>query len=112
MLAAQVIEWNKGNIDGYMHGYFQDDSLVFIGAKGLRYGYDNTLRKYKEAYPDKEHTGILTSTIISIKRLSSNYYFVVGNWHLKRIAGDVGGAYTLLLKKVKYKWVIICDHSS
>jgi ketosteroid isomerase-like protein len=112
MLAAQVTEWNKGNIDGYMQGYWEDDSLLFIGSKGPRYGYDVTLKRYKEAYPDTAHMGKLTSTITRIQKLSGKYYFVVGKWALQRSVGDVSGSYTLLLKKVKRKWVIIADHSS
>jgi len=112
MLSAQVTEWNKGNIDGYMKGYWESDSLVFIGSKGPRYGYDNTLKKYKEAYPDTAHMGTLTSTLTSLKKLSDDYYFVVGSWFLKRSAGDIGGSYTLLIRKIKGQWVIVCDHSS
>lgn len=112
MLAAQVAEWNKGNIEGYMHGYWENDSLVFIGSKGPRYGYDVTLKKYKEAYPDLAHMGQLTSTITRIQKLSRRYYFVIGTWALKRSAGDIGGSYTLLLKKIKGKWVVVTDHSS
>ena len=112
MLADQVNEWNKGNIEGYMHGYWQSDSLLFIGSKGPRYGYDVTLKRYKEAYPDEAHMGKLTSTITSMQQLSKDYYFIVGKWALKRTAGDVDGSYTLLLRKIKGQWVIVCDHSS
>ncbi len=112
MLAAQVTEWNKGNIEGYMHGYWEDDSLLFIGSKGPRYGYGVTLKRYKEAYPDTAHMGKLTSTITRLQKLPGKYYFVVGKWALQRSVGDVSGSYTLLLRKVKRKWVIIADHSS
>ena len=112
MLAAQVEEWNKGNIEGYMKGYWESDSLLFIGSKGPRYGYVVTLQRYKEAYPDTAHMGKLISHITSIKKLSDDYYFVVGTWALKRSVGDAGGYYTLLLRKIKGKWVIVCDHSS
>ncbi len=112
MLAAQVTEWNKGNIEGYMHGYWEDDSLLFIGSKGPRYGYGVTLKRYKEAYPDTAHMGKLTSTITRLQKLPGKYYFVVGKWALQRSVGDVSGSYTLLLRKVKGKWVIIADHSS
>jgi ketosteroid isomerase-like protein len=112
MLSAQVDEWNKGNIEGYMHGYWENDSLLFIGSKGPRYGYGITLKKYKEAYPDADHMGKLTSTITRMQKLSGKYYFIVGTWALKRNAGDVGGSYTLLLKKIKGKWYVIADHSS
>ena len=112
MLTAQVTEWNKGNIEGYMHGYWEHDSLLFIGSKGPRYGYDVTLKKYKEAYPDLAHMGQLTSVITRMEKLSGKCYFVVGTWALKRSAGDVGGSYTLLIKKIKGQWVVVADHSS
>jgi hypothetical protein len=112
MLAAQVTEWNKGNIEGYMHGYWENDSLLFIGSKGPRYGYGVTLARYKEAYPDAAHMGQLTSTITRIQRLDRHHYFIVGKWALERTAGNVSGSYTLLLKKIHGQWVIIADHSS
>lgn len=112
LLFMQVQEWNKGNIDGYMHGYWESDSLLFIGSKGPRYGYEATLKRYKEAYPDADHMGKLTSTITSMQRLSPDYYFIVGKWALARNAGDLSGSYTLLFRRIKGKWVIVCDHSS
>ncbi len=112
MLANQVKQWNKGNIEGYMSGYWDNDSMLFIGSKGPRYGYVNTLERYKEAYPDKDHMGKLISTISRMEQISKEYYFVVGTWQLQRKAGDVGGSYTLLLRKISGQWVIVCDHSS
>lgn len=112
MLTAQVANWNNGSIEGYMNGYWESDKLLFIGSKGPTYGYRTTLKRYKEGYPDAAHMGTLTSNILSIEKLSKKYYFVVGNWSIKRSAGDVQGAYSLLIKKIKDKWVIVCDHSS
>lgn len=112
MLTAQVAEWNKGNIAGYMKGYWENDSLVFIGKNGPNYGYSNTLTRYQKTYPDAAHMGKLTSTIISMKRLSADYYFIIGKWQLNRSAGDIGGSYTLLMHKLNGKWVIVVDHSS
>lgn len=112
MLAAQVVNWNKGDIPGFMKGYWENDSLVFIGKNGPTYGFQPTLERYKKGYPDAAHMGQLTSTILSIKKLSAAYYFVIGKWQLERDAGDIGGSYTLLIRKIKNEWVIICDHSS
>jgi ketosteroid isomerase-like protein len=112
LLFAQVAAWNEGHIEGYMKGYWESDSLLFIGSKGPRYGYNNTQMRYKEAYPDAAHMGRLKSTITSMQKLADDYYFIVGRWALKRTAGDVDGSYTLLLRKIKGNWVIVCDHSS
>ena len=112
VLNTQAQQWNKGNIDGYMRGYWHSDSLIFIGKNGPEYGYDNTLKRYKKAYPDAAHMGQLTLTIKSMKRLSPEYYFVIGGWALQRSAGNVSGNFTLLFRKVSGQWVIITDHSS
>ena len=108
----QVTAWNAGDIDRYMNTYWHDDSLMFIGKSGVTYGWENTLKNYKKGYPDVAAMGKLDFELVNIKRLSVLYYSVAGKWHLKRTAGDLGGAFTLLFKKVKGNWVIIQDHSS
>ena len=112
MLQAQETAWNNGNLDDFMKGYWQNDSLLFIGKNGPKYGYSTTLDNYKKGYPDTVRMGKFTSTIISIKKLSKEYYFVVGKWYLKRSIGDVSGHYTLLIRKINGEWVIVADHSS
>jgi len=112
MLATQVLEWNKGNIEGYMKGYWESDSLIFIGSTEQRYGYKATLQRYKTTYPTVAHMGRLTLTVFSIQKLSDEYYFVVGRWGLQRSMGDVGGPYSLLVKRVNGELVIVVDHSS
>jgi ketosteroid isomerase-like protein len=112
MLEAQVKEWNKGNIDGYMHGYWNNDSLVFIGKSRPTYGYNATLERYKTGYPSTEQMGKLTTTIVSMKKISDDHYFIIGKWALARSIGDVSGSYTLLIKKISGEWVIVVDHSS
>ena len=112
LLAEQTASWNKGNIEAFMKGYWNNDSLMFIGQNGVTYGYQNTLNNYKRNYSDADKMGTLSFDLIKVQRLSAEYYFVVGKWHLKRNAGDVGGHYNLLFRKIKGQWVIVADHSS
>jgi hypothetical protein len=112
LLQKQTEAWNRGDIEDFMEGYWKNDSLMFIGKSGITYGWQQTLDNYKRGYPDKTAMGQLTFTLIEIKRLSSKYYSVVGRWNLKRTIGDIGGHYTLLMKKINGEWVIISDHSS
>ena len=112
ILAEQSAAWNEGNIEKFMEGYWNSDSLMFMGKNGPTYGFKNTLENYKKNYPDTAAMGKLNFELITVKRLSVMYYSVVGKWHLKRSIGDVGGAFTLLFKKIKRQWVIVQDHSS
>ena len=112
ILAEQTAAWNRGDIKKFMTGYWENDSLMFIGKSGVTYGWTNTLNNYKKSYPDTTAMGKLSFHIISVKRLSKKYYHVVGKWFLKRSIGDLSGHYTLLFQKVNGNWVIIADHSS
>ena len=112
ILSKQVTEWNKGNIKGFMNGYWENDSLIFIGKNGPVYGFQSTLERYQKSYPDTSAMGKLSFELIKIKRLSKEYFFVIGNWKLTRTGGNLYGSYTLLFQKKNGKWVIICDHSS
>lgn len=112
ILEKQNQAWNQGNLDSFMVGYWESDSLLFIGRSGPRYGYQTTLAGYKKSYPDTTFMGHFTSTIIEMKRLGNEYFFVVGKWALQRSVGDISGYYTLLFRKINGQWIIIADHSS
>jgi hypothetical protein len=112
ILNEQTLAWNRGDKEGFMKGYWENDSLMFIGKSGVTYGWQNTLNNYKKGYPDTAAMGKLSFNIIAIKKLSDQYYHVTGKWNLKRSIGDLAGHYTLLFRKIKGKWLIISDHSS
>jgi ketosteroid isomerase-like protein len=112
ILAKQDSAWNAGNIAGFMEGYWNNDSLMFIGKNGFNFGWQNTLENYKKKYPDTVTMGKLQFEYISFQQLSSTSYFIAGKWFLTRSIGNVQGAFTLLFKKIKNKWVIVADHSS
>jgi hypothetical protein len=112
LLYEQTQAWNRGDIEGFMNGYWKNDSLMFVGKSGITYGWINTLNNYKKGYPDTTAMGKLSFNIISIKQLSKKYYHVTGRWYLQRSIGDLNGYYTLLFKKENGLWVIIADHSS
>ena len=112
VLSTQTDAWNRGDIENFMIGYWENDSLMFIGKSGVTYGWTNTLNNYKKSYPDTTAMGKLSFNIISVKYLSKKYYQVVGKWMLKRSIGDLSGHFTLLFQKINNHWVIIADHSS
>lgn len=112
LLAEQTAAWNRGDIEGFMKGYWENDSLMFIGKSGVTYGWTNTLNNYKRGYPDTAAMGKLSFTLIKVGKISRKNFQVVGKWFLKRSIGDIGGHYSLLLRKIKGNWVIIADHSS
>lgn len=112
IMAKQTDAWNKGDLNAFMQGYWRSDSLVFIGRSGPSYGYHQALANYKKNYSGPDQMGKLFFDLLKVKRLSADYYFVIGKWFLKRKAGDIGGVYTLLFHKIGGQWRIIVDHTS
>lgn len=112
VLSNQSAAWNRGDIDAFMVGYWENDSLMFIGKSGITYGYKNTLANYKKNYPDTTVMGKLTFTLIHVKQLSPEYFHVTGKYYLSRTIGDASGHFTLVFRKIKGRWMIVSDHSS
>ena len=112
VLGKQNEAWNRGDLENFMKGYWNNDSLMFVGKSGVTYGYKNTLENYKKGYGNADQMGKLTFTFIRFTRISPDAYFVVGKWELARKDGDLSGHYTLLFRKINKEWVIVTDHSS
>lgn len=82
IMKSQEKSWNNGDLKGYMKGYYQSDSLIFVSKHGITYGWENTLSNYQKAYPNKEKMGILSFSDIKVKRLKRDIAFVVGKWKI------------------------------
>jgi ketosteroid isomerase-like protein len=112
ILADQTAAWNHGDVKQFMQGYWKNDSLMFIGKSGITWGWNQALDNYMKRYPDTTAMGKLAFGIIVVKRLSPQYYYVVGKWMLTRSIGNLSGHYNLLFKKINGRWLIVADHSS
>lgn len=113
ILNRQTADWNAGRVEAFMNGYWQSDSLTFVGKVGVTKGYEGTLASYKKRYPDRATMGTLKFDILKLEFQASGVAYVIGRWHLTRPqVGDVGGHYTLLWRKINRRWVIVSDHSS
>ena len=114
VLTEQSACWSKGDIECYMKGYWMCDSLLFVGSRGLTYGWQQTLENYKLGYPDAAAMGRLTFDLKEMRHLSAETMLVVGKWHLKRDvpAGDLEGHFSVIFRRFEEGWKIIADHSS
>ena len=86
VLTTQTAAWNRGDIPGFMQGYWHSDSLVFIGRKGPTYGWQPTLANYQKNYPTAATMGQLDFSSLRVSLLAPGAAQVVGHWHLARPA--------------------------
>lgn len=112
VMAAQEAAWNKGDLEGFMKGYWEDEGLKFIGKTGVTYGWQATLDRYRKGYPDRAAMGVLHFDLLHVERISAKAALVVGKWTLQRAEDQPNGHFSLLWRKIKGTWVIVADHSS
>ncbi len=112
VLKAQVAAWNAGDIDGFMAGYLNTDSLRFASGGEVTFGWQTTLQRYKKAYPDRAAMGMLDFSETGITVLNSDAALVFGRWRLQRKNDSPNGLFTLLFRKTQDGWFIVQDHTS
>jgi ketosteroid isomerase-like protein len=112
VMDTQQVAWNRGDIDGFMQGYWASDSLRFIGKRGITFGWQSTLDNYKKSYPGTEAMGRLQFTNLSMEITGDSSAYVIGKWELFRTADTLSGHYSLLWKCMNGRWIIVADHSS
>lgn len=112
ILIEQQNAWNRGDIDGYMLGYWKSDKLRFASEGTYKFGWQATLNGYKKNYPDKTTMGILTFTVHDITVITNDAALVFGGWKLKRNKDEPYGLFTLLFRKTPDGWKIVADHTS
>jgi uncharacterized protein (TIGR02246 family) len=112
VLSAQQSAWNRGDVDAFLVGYWRSPELTFSGSSGVSRGWDGVLARYRKNYPDRAAMGQLDFTGLEFRFLGPGAALVLGQWHLKRESGDVGGVFSLVWQKFPDGWKIIHDHTS
>lgn len=112
VLRTQQQDWNSANIEAFMQAYWKSDSLIFVGKKGVQYGWQNTLNQYKKSYPNPEAMGQLKFGELKISVMNREWIRVLGMWQLDRKSDVLKGYFSLIFRKIKGNWVIVYDHTS
>lgn len=111
VMRKEIETWNSGDIEGYVDLYAPVDSVRMLYSSGAVYGKDNILAFYKKYWP-KEKMGQLSFSDVKLERLSPEYYFTSGYFHVKQADGkEIKGRFSGLMKKIKGRWYLYTDHS-
>lgn len=112
VMVQQSTAWNRGDIEGFMQGYWNSDKLTFSSGDRTTRGWQATLDRYKKDYATATKMGTLTFSDIEITLLSKDAAVVLGSWALARETDNPKGKFTLIFRKMKEGWRIVHDHSS
>lgn len=113
VLEDQATAWNRGDLEGFMTGYWKSPELVFTSGGSVRRGWQITYEKYRERYGTAPETmGQLTFSDIEIHPLAADAAWVLGRWQLRMESGNPGGVFTLVMRQVQGDWLVVHDHTS
>lgn len=112
ILQTQVEAWNRGDIDAFMQTYAQVETLRFASGGNVTYGWQPTLERYKQRYPDRAAMGTLAFSDLTVTELSPDAALVFGRWQLTRAHDTPHGLFTLLVRRTPAGWRIFADHTS
>jgi ketosteroid isomerase-like protein len=112
VLAGQAAAWNRGDIDGFMQGYWNDAQLRFASGDSVTYGWAAANQRYHTHYPDAAAMGRLEFSELRVEPLAPDAALVFGRWAVQRSADRPHGLFTLLLRRTPMGWKITRDHTS
>lgn len=109
LLQSQADAWNHGDIDAFMEGYAKTADLRFASGGTVTRGWQQTLERYRQRYPDRAAMGTLAFSGLETTVLSPDAAVVFGHWKLQ----TARGLFTLLLRRTEAAgWRIVADHTS
>jgi beta-aspartyl-peptidase (threonine type) len=113
VLLDQQAAWNRGDLEGFMAGYWRSPKLTFFGGGTEKRGWDAALERYRQRYQGKGHEmGKLTFSDLNIEALGPDAAWVRGRWQVVTSKEKLGGLFTLVFKKFPEGWRIVHDHTS
>jgi len=113
VLTAQAAAWNKGDLDGFMAGYWDSDELTFYSSGTVTKGKKNISERYAKRYKaEGKEMGKLAFTDLDVQVLNADTALVRGRWKLELSKEKPDGLFTLILKKTAAGWKIVHDHTS
>ena len=114
LLATQQADWNRGDLDGFLEGYWKSDSLTFYSGGDVNHGWQATRDRYLRRYRSEgREMGTLDFDLHVVDVLDPEHAVVRGAWRLHRGADSPHGLFTLLLRRFPGAgWRIVHDHTS
>jgi beta-aspartyl-peptidase (threonine type) len=112
ILDAQVVAWNRGDINAFMAGYARSPKTTFVTGDEVTHGWQTVHDRYAKKYHSREKMGTLTFSGLTITSLCDDAAIVLGGWQLQLKDEEPHGKFTLLFRKLPEGWRIVLDHTS
>jgi ketosteroid isomerase-like protein len=114
VLAKQERDWNAGDLDAFLEGYWNSPKVVFQSGGDRNVGFEAMRARYQKRYKaEGKAMGLVVFSETEIEPLGADSAFVRGRWGLILPDGKKpGGLFTLIFRKLPGGWKIVHDHTS
>jgi beta-aspartyl-peptidase (threonine type) len=114
VLNRQVADWNKGDLDAFLSGYWNSPKVVFQSGGRRSDGWQAVRERYRRRYQAGGRAmGQLEFSSLEVEPLGPAAVFARGRWRLTMPDGaKPGGLITVIFRKLPEGWKIVHDHTS
>lgn len=114
VLHAQVDAWNRGDLKGFMAGYWNSPDLVFASGKQETQGWEQVYKRYQAHYQsgDTEMGKLSLGYMKPAHLLAPDIAYVDGDYRLSTSNGkESHGVFTLIFRKFPEGWRVVHDRT-
>jgi ketosteroid isomerase-like protein len=115
VLDNQVAAWNRGDIAGFMAGYWNSPDLIYLGNHRVVRGWQSLLDSYHQAFlpAGGKDMGTLKLPEEEINMFGNDTAIVWGKYVVTTKDGKArGGLYTLVMRNLPGGWLTVYDRTS
>jgi uncharacterized protein (TIGR02246 family) len=117
VLDEQLAAWNRGDLEGFMAGYWNSPDFVYLSNKQVVRGWQAVLDRYRRNFKSSPEAqtqmGKLELQDTQIILLGKEAALVWGTYSVLNPDGNQrGGLYTLVMRKFPEGWRTVYDRTS
>jgi beta-aspartyl-peptidase (threonine type) len=112
-LERSAVDWNRGDLDGFLSDYAPESTTTFIDGRRARQGIDFIRGIYAPRFSPGARRDSLHFEEVQVRGLSPMLAVVTARFVLQRGSEiTASGPFTLVMERRPEGWKILHDHSS
>ena len=112
-LERSALDWNRGDLDGFLSDYAPESTTTFIDGRHARQGIDFIRGNYEPRFSPGARRDSLHFEEVKVRGLSPTLALVTARFILERGSEiTASGPFTLVMERRQKGWKILHDHSS
>ncbi len=112
-LERSALDWNRGDLDGFLSDYAPESTTTFIDGRRARQGIGFIRENYAPRFSPGARRDSLHFEEVTVRGLSPTLALVTARFILQRGSETTAsGPFTLVMERRQKGWKILHDHSS